>query len=300
VVLPLVKKPAARVGPTGHFRDWARLDAGGAIQFLEPGIPVRLEQAGEARHVRRRMRGGAIGAVEIRSGRGGTAAKRPVVAHIDPEPPGLGPAEARCQHRNRRVVAVDLLGREHVGADGRHDRIEQPGRLSHPIAQRRAVKLQTFAGIDLALAIQRQVVGVFRHQQVRQHGRCSAAARRRHRRGGRLGNGIARPAGKFRPDVADDLKMPRHVIQHLGHVLAELSHAAAAGGAGAGFVTGGLVHHLLAGQMIGQRLAFRLGADGNERRRIVGFGAHGIFGLAGLQLLELQFQLLDLTGDPLR
>lgn len=61
----------------------------------------------------------------------------------------------------------------------------------------------------------------------------------------------------------------------------------------------GQVHHLLAGQMIGQRLAFRLGADGNERRRIVGFGAHGIFGLAGLQLLELQFQLLDLTGDPL-
>ncbi len=52
--------------------------------------------------------------------------------------------------------------------------------------------------------------------------------------------------------------------------------------------------------MIGQWLAFRLGADGDGRRGIAGFGTHGLFGLAGLQLLELQFQLRDLTADPLR
>ena len=47
----------------------------------------------------------------------------------------LGPTKPWSQHRDSRVVAVDLLGGEDVLADRRHDRVEQPGRVADPIAQ---------------------------------------------------------------------------------------------------------------------------------------------------------------------
>ena len=166
-----------------------------------------------------------VGAVEVGSGWWCRTAERPIVAHIDPQPTGLGPAQPRRQHRDRRVVAVDLLGGKDVTPDRGHDRIQQPGRLADPIAQRRAIEFEPLPRIDLALTIQRQMVAVFRHQQMRQRGWCGATAWRRHRRCRSLGDGIARTAGKFRPHVTNHLEVARHVIQHLGDVLAELGHA---------------------------------------------------------------------------
>jgi hypothetical protein len=156
------------MSPAGNFNDRTRLAAGGIVQRLEPGVAIGLEEAGEVGHVRRRALAAAVGAVEVGGSRGGFAAERPIVAHVDPQPPGLGPAEPRHQHRDRRIVAMDLRGGEDVPLDPGDDRIEQPSRLADPIAQRRAVEVQSFPGIDLGLAIQRQVVAVLRHQQMRQ------------------------------------------------------------------------------------------------------------------------------------
>jgi hypothetical protein len=100
--------------------------------------------------------------------------------------------------------------------------------------------------------------------------------------------------------VADDLEVPGHVVQYLGDVLTEFGHAAAARGAGAGAVGGGLMHNLFARQVIGQRLALRLGTFGLRRRSIAGVGLRRVFGRAGFQFLEPQFELLDLPADPLR
>ena len=100
--------------------------------------------------------------------------------------------------------------------------------------------------------------------------------------------------------MADDLEVPRHVIEHLGHVLAELAHAAAAGGTGAGAIIGGLMHHFLARQMIRQRLARRLVAHADRLRGLGGFGLGGVFGGLGFQRLEPQFELGDLLVDPFR
>ncbi|MEA2767301.1 MAG: hypothetical protein QOD93_263 [Acetobacteraceae bacterium] len=96
--------------------------------------------------------------------------------------------------------------------------------------------------------------------------------------------------------------MAGHVIQHLGHVLAELGHALAAVGTMAGAIIGRLMHDLLARQMIGQRLALRLGAlaDRTDRFGGLSFGFRNGLGLAGFQFLEPQFELLDLPRDPLR
>ena len=196
---------------------------------------------------------------------------------------------------------MDLLCGEDVVADRRHDRIEQPGRLADPIAQRRAIEFEPLASIDLALTIQRKVVAVLRHQQMRERGRCGTPARGRHRRCRSLSDRIARAAGIFRPNVTNDLEVSGHIIQHLGHVLAELGHSLAAVRAGAGAIACRLMHDILSRQMIGQRLALRLLARSRSRcRRFLGFGAGDVFGLAGLQFLELEFELGDLAGDPLR
>jgi hypothetical protein len=192
----------------------------------------------------------AVGTVEVCGGRRCSAAERPVVAHIDPQAPSLGSAQTRCQHRNGRVVTVDLLRGKDMTPDCRHDRIQQPGRLSNPIAQRRAIEFKPRSRIDLALTIQRQMVAIFRHQQMRQHGRCGTAAWRRHRWSRSLRDGVARTAGKLGPHVTNDLEVSRHVIQHLGDVLAQFGHAATTVRAGAGTVARRLMHNILTRQMI--------------------------------------------------
>jgi len=194
---------------------------------------------------------------------------------------------------------MDFIGGKNMRADGGHDRIEQPGGLADPVAQRGTIKLQAVAGINLALPIERQVIAIFRDQQMRQHGGSGAAPRRRHRRCGRLGNGITGAAGIFGPHVADHLEVARHVIQHLGHVLAQLAHATAAGRADAGAITLGLMQHLLARQMIGERLTLWFFPHASWRLGLAGFGPGDILGRAGLQLFKLQLQLFDLAGDAL-
>jgi hypothetical protein len=118
--------------------------------------------------------------------------------------------------------------------------------------------------------------------------------------------------------VTDHLEVAGHVIQHLGDVLAQLGHpspgfppacaggtfasvALTAVGAFTGAIIGGLMHDLLTRQMIGQRLALRIGALADRTQRFSGIGLslglRSDFGLAGLKLLEQQFELLDLPGD---
>ena len=105
------------------------------VQRLEAGIAVGLQEAGERRHVRGRVLGATVWAVEISRGRRGFAAERPIVADIDPKPSGFGPPKSWFQHRNRGVVTMDLLGGKDVFADPRDHRIKQPGGLAHPIGQ---------------------------------------------------------------------------------------------------------------------------------------------------------------------
>jgi hypothetical protein len=63
---------------------------------------------------------------------------------------------------------------------------------------------------------------------------------------------------------------------------------------------GGRMHNLLARQMIGQRLALRLGVLADRRRGSRRFGFCDFFGLSGFQFLKPQFELLDLATDALR
>jgi hypothetical protein len=146
------------------------------------------------------------------------------------------------------------------------------------------------------------MIDIFADQQMRQGSGCGAAAWRWHGGCWRLGDHIARAAGEFRPQMPDDAKMPRHVVERFSNILAQFFHGAAAVRAGAGAVIGRLQHNLLARQMLGQRLAFGLGFAG--RRRCFGLlvprGTGGFLGLGRLQFFELEFQLLDLAADAFR
>src|SRR5579883_585391 len=114
---PYLEELPAAVRPARHFRDRRSTGPSRIKQRLEPSIAIGLEKAAECRHVASRMLAAAIRAEEVGRGRWRRSAERPVIAHIDPEPTGLGLAIAGRQHRNRRVVAVDLLGREDMAAD---------------------------------------------------------------------------------------------------------------------------------------------------------------------------------------
>ena len=154
LAVPDIEELASAMRPARDLGDrpvGAAVAFGGAliIQRLEPGIAIRLQEATEVRQVPRRMFAAAIGAVEVDGRRRRGATEGPIVPHIHPEPPGLGPAETGRQHR--RVVAVDLLGREHVPPDPLDDRLQQPGRLADPLAQGRTIEIDAVPRIDLAL-----------------------------------------------------------------------------------------------------------------------------------------------------
>jgi hypothetical protein len=58
-----------------------------------------------------------------------------------------------------------------MASNGIGERFQQGGPLPDPISQRGTVKIKAFAVEDLALAVKRQVVGIFADQNVRQEAR---------------------------------------------------------------------------------------------------------------------------------
>jgi hypothetical protein len=117
---------------------------------------------------------------------------------------------------------------------------------------------------------------------------------------GRLQHRFAGAAGVTRADVADHLQPRRHLLQHLGHVLAEAGQAGRVGAAAAagedGFMQDGLARQML-GQWSAQRrppwlvrLALRPACL--LRRRLA-------LGLVLLEVADQHLELADLGGEPL-
>src|SRR5258707_9497263 len=76
------------------------------VELVEPGIAVSLQDPAEAREMAQRMLGAAIRAVAVKRRWRGRPTPGSVVTHIDPQPPGLGPARAPCPNRPRGVVPL--------------------------------------------------------------------------------------------------------------------------------------------------------------------------------------------------
>jgi hypothetical protein len=167
--------------------------------------------------------------------------------------------------------------------------------LRHPAGQRAAVQLHPVAGVDAALAVQRDMVTELAHHHVRQQRRAGQAAR--DGAAGRKGleDGLALGAGQLRAHRADDLEATRHVLQMVRHVRAQAAQAAAAGRAATGLAVCVLVrcrglgtdHLLLARQVLRQAAVQRAGV-GRRRRGLAGRQFIQYCGLqkAGLRVLD--------------
>lgn len=86
------------------------LDRAVGVERREAGKGIGLEDTLEVFEVSLRVLASAIGRVrepDRRRRRIGTGA---VVAHVGPQPPGLGLSLAWCKDRNRRVVGMQLGG----------------------------------------------------------------------------------------------------------------------------------------------------------------------------------------------
>ncbi len=98
-----------------------------------------------------------------------------LVANIGPDPGGLGLAVARRLHLDRGVIREDRLAALNMAPDRIGQRLQQGRRFADPIGQGRAIQVNAVTVEYLGLAIEREVIGVFRDQHMGQQARSGTA-----------------------------------------------------------------------------------------------------------------------------
>ena len=126
---------AARVRQAGDFLD-ARSHPGFVRhkERLKARVRIDLQLALEARQMLLRIFAMPTRRVPIPHRRriGGTPSRS--VANVSPQMTAFGLARAGRQHLDRRVIGVDIRGRQHVFRQGRHQGTEQLARCRRPTA----------------------------------------------------------------------------------------------------------------------------------------------------------------------
>jgi transposase InsO family protein len=128
---------------------------------------------------------------------------------------------ARSQHRHRCVVGVEAVTRDDMPLQRVDQRAQQGEDLANPVGKGRAFQRGAGAGIDVALAIQRQVIAELRRQHVRKQSGARPATADWQGWCRRLGDRLAGPARELHTHMANDAERGRPIVQHLAHVLAE-------------------------------------------------------------------------------
>ena len=173
-------------------------------------------------------------------------------------------------------------------------RLELGGGPADPVSQGRAIQLDPLAGVDLALAVERQVVGVFADQDVGHQGLCRQPALDQPR--GCCGldhRALAGTAAIFGAAGDDHLELGRDDVKALRDVLADPVQRAATAGTD---LLGRLDHDLFARQVLGQRAAIDtpLLAARRFQRRVGLLVLHLGFGERLLDVLEGQLELIGI------
>ena len=134
-------------------------------------------------------------------------ARRPIIANIGPQPSGLRLAVARRQHRYRGVIGVQLACRP-----SRNDGALRPAgpatdcsHLPSPPASIVPVRRPSRAYIS-ALAIEREMIGILRHQNVRQQTGTGQPTRNRPAGSRCLHDLLAMRAAQLRAHMANHLE----------------------------------------------------------------------------------------------
>ncbi len=223
-----VEELAADMRPAGRLGDPVAGE-----QLIEAGITVGVDDAAEVLQMLLRVLALAVRRIEEQRRRRACAGERPLVADIGPQPSGLGLAGARRQHRHRRVVDVQHLRAHHLGGERVDQRRQRRRGRPDPTGQRRGFQADALAGEDLGLAIERQMIVVLRYDDMGEQPRPGAAAGDRVIGRRRCDHGVAGAARQLLADMPDHLEAAGHVVEGLGHILADLAQRAAAGRTGA-------------------------------------------------------------------
>jgi len=128
---------------------------------------------------------------------------------------------------------VQSVAGQDVGGEGVDQRLQRRRSRPDPAAQGRGLQAHPVAGEDLGLAIERQVIVIFRHDDMGKQPCSGAAAGDRMVWRRRRDHPVAGPARQFLANVPDDFEAAGHVIEGLGHVIGDLAQCAAATGTGA-------------------------------------------------------------------
>jgi hypothetical protein len=93
---------------------------------------------------------------------------------------------------------VQLACRHHVTMKRFHQRVQQLTASPYPVRQRRSFQFDSLARVHLALAIEREMIGILRHQNVRQQSGTGQPTRNRSARSRGLHDLLAMPAAQSR------------------------------------------------------------------------------------------------------
>ena len=252
---PCMGPTESQLGDIAHVRD----------QAAKSGVAIDLENTAEPLQMGRRMLALTVLAIDIRSGRMSRPTPGPVVDRVAPQSSGLGASPTGIKYRQRGVVS-EYLGRGQHGAQHQLvQRRQPPAGAARPGAQGGTIQRHTLAGKDLRLTIQRQMVGVFVDQHMRQQRLGGHAAVNRTFRSGRLHDRLLAGSATIpRPADHADPQLGRHIVEHLRPIFADdMQHASATG---AGLVVD-LDHHLDPRQMRRQCSTVALGRFGARRTR---------------------------------
>jgi hypothetical protein len=121
---------------------------------------------------------------------------------------------------------MNALGGEDVCLDQLMQRHQRSRTGAHMIGHGRHRQLDPLARILLALPIERLMVGVFLDHHHGQQARAGKAARDRVEWRRRLRDRLARPAAELLPHMLGHEPLPRHHIERLADILADLDELA--------------------------------------------------------------------------
>ena len=97
---------------------WSFLNGPGGVELVETGESVSLKNAAELGQMALGMFSLAVRRVREPDGGRSRVAGWAAVADIGPEPCDPGPSSAGFKNRKRGVIAVQLVGTDHIAAKG--------------------------------------------------------------------------------------------------------------------------------------------------------------------------------------